>query len=60
MIRQEIKQFQDNWSFSTNKGRFFKDLKCKSESAKPPDVEEAKKFWKGILSISNEHNQYAE
>ena len=53
-------QFQDNKNLNTNRGRFFKNFKGKSEREKPLDGEEATKFWKGIWSISVEHKQDSE
>ena len=50
-----IKQFQDNRNFQTNQGRFFKSLEGKVKRAKPPNVEDATAFWKGIWSIKGEH-----
>ena len=54
------KQFQDNKSFHINQGRFFKILEVKEERTKPPHVEDAAAFSKGIWCIKVEHKQDVE
>ena len=56
----KIKQFQYNRNFNTNQVRFFKNLKGKSATTKPPDAKKATKYWKGICSTSVAQRQDAE
>ena len=57
-----INQFQQNRTFSTNQGRFYKNLNSGNEEAasEVPDANEAKAFWSNIWSQEKQHNGQAQ
>jgi hypothetical protein len=58
--QNRIKQYQDNKSFSSNQGRFFKNLDGGESKTIAPNPEEATQFWKGIWGENISHKNDAE
>ena len=55
-----IRQFHDNRLFSSNQGRFFKNLDGGENKTIPPNPEEATQFWTNIWGSQISHNDKAE
>ena len=59
---KRINQFQQNRTFSTNQGRFYKNLNSGKDEARNevPDANEARTFWSNIWSQEKQHNGQAQ